>query len=131
MAKYIAPRSLGSASDTTWERKNYTINHTVNEGDTDSLYTGTFFGFPFYMEINGADGDVSCYKTRTPTFDEAMNCLKKYHENPDKIDDFFDLDDLEPSDMPLDMKTELVIALLTHHQAQYDRWVREENFDSY
>lgn len=126
--RYIAPKALGSQSDTSWERKNYKITHAVGgffgEGDTDSLYRGVFYGFPFKTEICGADGDISLYNTSLPSAEDVVILVD--NGSDDDLDDLDDEEEQEVSPMPEEMARELITALLTHHQAQYDRWAREE-----
>lgn len=127
--KFIAPRSLGSEAETTWNRKNYSITHTVGglfgEGDADSLYRGVFFGHPFIVEILGCDGDVSVYNTSTPglTTVAANIC---YDDGTLEIQGDGDIDEAPASDMPDEMKQQLAIALLCHHEAQYAKYAEED-----
>lgn len=119
--KFIAPGSLGSMSSTTWVRKNYSIDHDVFDMDSDSMYEGTFFGFAFRAELVGIDGvDYLGLALTSPRMVDVINSI----QDPNGAID--DDDQYPPSDMPLEMKAELAVALLTHHEAAYRRWEREE-----
>ena len=104
MAKYIAPRALGSKSDTSWKRKLYTISHET-DGDYDSIYEGEFKGNKFQVDISSGQ------HTSSDTLDQVLSNLQVTGALHD------------------DEKYELAVALLNHHLAQIARYERESGCD--
>jgi uncharacterized membrane protein len=126
--KFIAPKSLGSESSTTWSRKNYTIRHMNGDSDFDSSYSGIFFGFPFTVDLFGLDGEYYMgMEVDSPKLDQICESMR---DNTRPLDDDQEDDEgftHEASAMPQEMKLQLANALLVHHEAAYYRWSREEN----